>query len=86
MSKENNIDKVELKILLAVEKSGDNGCSFPSLVQHVGLSDTKVKYYLDKLTDDRELLNWIGSLIPNVPVRYTLTRKGRDFLVEGSYI
>ena len=86
MSKENNLDNVELKILLAVEKNGDNGCSFPSLVQHVGLSETKVKYYLDKLTDDLELLHWIGSMIQDVLDRYTLTRKGRDYLVEGSYI
>lgn len=86
MSAENNLDNIELKILLTVEKSGDDGCSIPLLVQAVGLSETKVKYYLDKLTDDLEFLNWFGSMIQDVPDRYTLTRKGRDFLVEGSYI
>ncbi|MBN1970917.1 MAG: hypothetical protein JW870_16230 [Candidatus Delongbacteria bacterium] len=87
MSIKNNLDEVEIKLLLAVEKSGDNGCPLPLLIQTVGLSETKIKYYLDKLSDEEhELINWIGSLIPNVPVRYTLTSKGRAFLVEGNYI
>lgn len=86
MSGENNLDDVELKLLLAVEKHGDNGCYFPSLVQAVGLSETKVKYYLDRLTDDRKFLDWFGNMNPNIPDRYTLTRKGRNFLVEGNYI
>jgi len=86
MSGENKLDDVELKLLLSVEKQGDNGRYFPSLVQAVDLSETKVKYYLDRLTDDLKFLNWIGSMIPNVPDRYTLTRAGREFLVEGSYI
>ena len=86
MSTDNNLDKVELELLSTVEKHGDNGCSFPSLVQTVGLSETQIKYYLDRLVDDYQFLNWSGSLINNVPDRYTLTPEGRKFLVEGSYI
>jgi len=62
MSTENNLEDMELKILLTVEKSGEDGCYFPSLVQATGLSETKVKYYLDRLTDDLELLDWSGRI------------------------
>jgi hypothetical protein len=87
MSIKNNLDEVEIKLLLAVEKSGDNGCPLPLLIQAVGISETKVRYYLERLSDEKhELLNWIGSLISNVPEKYTLTSKGRAFLVEGNYI
>jgi hypothetical protein len=81
-----NLTEEELKLLLAVEKSGNSGCYFPSLVQTLGISKTRTKYYLDKLSHDKDLLNWIGNMNPGIPDRYTLTRKGRDFLVEGGYV
>lgn len=81
-----NLDEEELKLLLAVERSGNNGCYFPTLVQILGMSETRTKYYLDKLSHDKHLLDWIGNMSPGVPDRYTLNRKGRDFLVEGGYV
>lgn len=80
------LEEVELGLLLAVEGSGRHGCDFPSLVQAVGLSETQTKYYLDRLSRDHRFLNWIGNMNPDVPDRYTLTRNGRDFLVENEYV
>lgn len=83
---QDNLTEEELKLLLAVERSGNRGCYFTTLVQTLNISETRTKYFLDTLSRDRAFLNWIGNMNPNVPDRYTLTRKGRDFLVEGDYV
>ena len=81
-----DLSEEEMKILLAVEQSEKNECDFLTLVQKSGLTETKTKYYLDKLTREWNFLHWIGNMNPNVPDRYRLTREGRAFLVEGNYV
>ena len=81
-----DLNEEELKILLAVERMNNSECDFPTLVRTLNLTETKTEYYLYKLSFDRNYLYWIGSVHPDVPDRYRLTRKGRKFLVQGSYV
>ena len=81
-----NLSEDELKILLAVERSDDSECDFDTLVRTLNLPETKAEYYVSVLSFERNYLYWMGNTDPNVPDRYRLTYKGRQFLLEGSHI
>jgi hypothetical protein len=79
-----NLSEGELRILLAVARSNDSECDYDTLVRTLNLSETKAHYYFCRLTFGKNYLYWIGS--PGEPDRYKLTDRGRQFLLEGSYI
>jgi predicted transcriptional regulator len=79
-----NLSEDELKILLAVARSENSECDAESLIRILNLSETKAHYYLSRLSFGKNYLFWVGS--PDQPDRYRLTNRGRQFLLEGSYI
>ncbi len=79
-----NLSEDELSILLAVARSDDSECDYETLVRTLNLSETRAHYYLSRLSFGKKYLFWIGS--PGEPDRYILTDRGRQFLLEGSYI
>ena len=81
-----NLSKVELKILIAVARSQNSECEIATLVRTLSMSVRDVKYHIYLLTFDGEYLCWIGGSKPDEPDRYRLTKKGRRFLLEGSFI
>ena len=81
-----NLSEEELRIMLAIAGSENSECDFDTLVQTVDLPATKAEYYVSLLSFEREYLLWLSSTDPNQPDCYRLTNKGREFLIEGSYI
>jgi hypothetical protein len=79
-----NLSEDELNILLAVAHSKDGECDYKTLVRTLNLSEPKAHYYFSRLSFGEKYLFWIGC--PGQPDRYRLTDRGREFLLEGSYI
>jgi hypothetical protein len=73
---------VQIRILEAVADMNDREATVAKIVRVVGLSDMEAKYNLDELNRKHELLDWVGSMIPNVPDFYTLTHKGRGLVLS----
>ncbi len=82
--KMDNLSEDELNILLAIARSKNSECDAESLIRTLNLSETKAHYYLSRLSFGNNYLFWVGS--PGEPDRYILTDRGRQFLLEGSYI
>jgi len=79
-----NLSEDELKILLAIARSDNSESDAESLIRILNLSEAKAHYYFCRLSFGKNYLFWIGS--PGEPDRYILTDRGRQFLLEGSYI
>jgi predicted transcriptional regulator len=79
-----NLSEDELKILLAVARSDNGECDAESLIRTLNLSEARAQHYFCRLSFGKNFLFWVGS--PGEPDRYILTDRGRQFLLEGSYI
>ena len=82
--KMDNLSEDELNILLAVARSKDSECDYTTLIRTLNLSESKANYYFSRLSFGKNYLFWVGN--PGEPDRYRLTDRGRQFLLEGSYI
>jgi len=60
----------------------DREATVAKIARVLGLSDIEAKFNLDELNEKHELLDWTGSLLPNEPDFYTLTHKGRGFVLN----
>ena len=73
---------VQLRILKAVADMNQREATVVKIAGVIGISDMEAKYNLDELHQKHKLLDWIGSLVPNEPDFYTLTHKGRGFVLN----
>lgn len=73
---------LQIRILKAVADMNDREATVAKIARVLGLSDIEAKFNLDELNEKHELLDWTGSLLPNEPDFYTLTHKGRGFVLN----
>ena len=74
-----SLEKIEEEILVFLSKVDRGGVQVDHLSGNFQMQSQKMKYYLDRLVD-REFV-YVGlSMI--APARYSLSKKGRAYLVE----
>jgi predicted transcriptional regulator len=79
-----NLSEDELNILLTIARSKDSECDYNTLIRTLNLPESRARNYFSRLSFGKKYLFWIGN--PGEPDRYRLTDRGRQFLLEGSYI
>lgn len=79
-----NISEDELNILLTVARSKNGECDYKTLIRTLNLSESRAEYCFSRLSFEKKYLFWIGN--PGESDRYRLTDRGRQVLLEGSYI
>ena len=73
---------VQIRIMKAVADMNRREATVANIARVIGLSDMEAKYNLDELAQKHELLDWTGNMNPDVPDFYTLTHKGRGFVLS----
>lgn len=73
---------VQIRIMKAVAGMNRREATVANIAIVTGLSDMEAKYNLDELARKHKFLNWTGNMNQDVPDFYTLTHKGRGFVLS----